>query len=201
MIFSCDFFPCIDYMRHLLREEEFWLNTGEQYIKQSYHTRAYVLGPHQVEVLSVPVKKYSNHALIKDIQIDNSSDWGRKNWKTIENCYRNSPYFEHFEPYIYPLFSKKYEELLVLNKESLTICLKLMKVKKTICHQDFSYYDYKDQFIRFNAKRREENADNLPFLSYPQNFGSAFVSNLSILDLLFMKGLESRDIVMGNIFV
>lgn len=201
MIFSADFFPCIDYMRHFLREEELWINSAEQYLKQSYHTRAYILGPHQVELLSVPVKKYANHALINEIEIDLASQWNRKAWKTIENAYRNSPYFEHFEPYIYPLFSDNYTQLLDLNVQTLTICLKLLRVKKTICHRDFSYYEYKNQFIRFNAKSRGENADNLPFRPYAQNFGNKFESNLSILDLLFMKGLDSTAYLTGNTFV
>jgi hypothetical protein len=148
MIFSADFFPSIDYMRHFVAQEEPWINSGEQYKKQSYHTRAYILGPHQVELLTVPVKKYANHALINEMEIDLASDWNRKAWKTIENAYRNSPYFEHFEPYIYPVFADKMTHLLELNLRSLTICLKLMRIKKTICHRDFSYYEYKNQFIR-----------------------------------------------------
>ena len=201
MIFSADFFPCIDYMRHFLAEEEPQINTGEQYKKQSYHTRSYILGPHQVEILSVPVKKYANHALVNEIEIDFASAWNRKAWKTVENAYRNSPYFEHFEPYIYPIFRDKTVQLLDLNTQTLTICLKLMRVKKTICHRDFSYYEYKNQFISFNAKSRGENADNLPFRPYAQNFGNKFESNLSILDLLFMKGLESSSYLAGNTFV
>ncbi len=195
MIFSPDFFPCIDYIRHLPDAETVEVNASAQYRKQSYHTRAYVLGPHRVEMLQVPVKKFANHALISHIEIDYSTAWNRKAWKTLENSYRNSPYFEYYEDHLFPLFSGKYERLVDLNTASLTICLKLMRVNKTICLRDFSYYEYKNQFISFNAKNREENAANLPFRTYTQNFGSKFESNLSILDLLFMKGTGSWEIV------
>ena len=193
MIFPADFFPCIDYIRSL--PDTVYINSAEQYRKQSYHTRAYILGPHRVEMLQVPVKKFSNHALISDIAVDYSSQWNRKAWKTLVNCYRNSPFFDYFEDVLYRLFTEKYESLLELNTASLTICLKLMQTNKTICLRDFSYYDYRNQFVSFNAKNRSENAANLPFRAYTQNFSSKFESNLSILDLLLMKGTGSWDIV------
>lgn len=195
MIFSPDFFPCIDYIRHLPAGDTVQINTAEQYRKQSYHSRAWVLGPHQVEILQVPVKKFSNHELIRNIEIDYSTAWNRKAWRTLENIYRNSPFFEYFEDHIYKVFAKKYERLVDLNIATLTICLKLMRVNKTICLRDFSYYEYKNQFISFNAKNREENAANLPFRAYTQNFGNMFEPNLSILDLIFMKGTGSWEIV------
>lgn len=195
MIFSPDFFPCIDYFRHLAAEETVQINTGEQYRKQSYHSRAYVLGPHQVEILQVPVKKFSNHELIRNIEVDYSTAWDRKAWRTLQNIYRNTPFFEYFEDHIYKVFAKRYERLIDLNTTTLTICLKLMRMNKTICLRDFSYYEYKNQFISFNAKNRGENAVNLPFRSYTQNFGNKFEANLSILDLIFMKGTGSWEIV------
>ncbi|MCD8539987.1 MAG: WbqC family protein [Leadbetterella sp.] len=194
MIFSPDFFPCIDFFRHLTAEDEVWINAGGQYRKQSYQTRAYVLGPHQVEMLRVPVKRFSNHELIRHIEIDYSTAWNVKAWRTLQNIYRNSPFFEYFEDYIYKVFAKRYERLIDLNIDTLTICLKLMRVDKTICPGDFSYYEYKNQFISFNAKKRGENAVNLPFPVYTQNFGNKFEPNLSILDLLFMKGTGSWEI-------
>lgn len=195
MIFSPDFFPCIDYIRHLPAEGAVQVNAGGQYRKQSYHTRAYVLGPHQVEVLHVPVKKFSNHELIRNIEVDYSTAWNRKAWRTLENIYRNSPFFEYFEDYIYKVFAKRYERLIDLNIDTLTICLKLIGMNKTICLCDFSYYEYKNQFVSFNAKNRGENAANLPFRVYMQNFGNKFEVNLSILDLLFMKGTASWEIL------
>lgn len=195
MIFSSNFFPCIDYMRNIFLQNEILLNVAEQYQKQSYHTRAYVLGPHQVETLNVPVRKYKNNAPISSIVIDYSESWNVKAWKTLTNSYRNSPYFEFFENYLEELFTTKYERLIDLNHDSLTICLKLLGVNKTICQQEFPYYDFKNQFISFNAKKRLENSDKLPYTEYRQNFGNKFEFNLSILDLLLMKGRGCLEIL------
>lgn len=185
MIFSSNFFPCIDYFRTFSKEEKLLINIGEQYKKQSYRTRAYILGPHKIETINVPVKKYSNNEIIKNIRIDYSENWNHKAWKTIETCYRNSPYFEYFEHLLKDIFSKKYDHLIDLNLDSVTICLKILGLNKTICQQEFSYYENKNQFISFNAKNRLENA---AFLPYTQIFGNKFEPNLSILDLIFTKG-------------
>jgi hypothetical protein len=190
MIYSSNFFPCIDYFRALLTEDTIQINIGEQYKKQSYRTRAYILGPHKIETINVPVRKYKNNEIIKNIEIDYSENWNIKAWRTLETSYRNSPYFEYFEDLLREVFFRKHERLVDLNHESMTICLKILGLGKTIWQQEFSYYDNKNQFISFNAKNRLEN---MPFIAYTQIFGNKFEPNLSILDLIFSKGRKSVE--------
>lgn len=179
-------------MRFLLKQEIVNINIGEQYKKQSYRTRAYILGPNNIETINVPVKKYKNNEVIKNIIVDYSDHWNEKSWKSIQNSYRNSPYFEYYEDYFFEVFNKKYDSLIDLNQEALTLCLKMMRIKKTFCLQEFDYYDFKDSFLDFNAKNRLENVDKMPNFVYNQNFGNKFEHNLSILDLLFLKGPDSK---------
>lgn len=195
MIFSSNFFPCIDYFALALKQEQICINLAGQYQKQSYQTRAYVLGPHKVERLNVPVKKHVNHETIGNIRIDYSENWNLKAWKTIQNTYKNSPFFEYYEDYISKVFAKKYDSLVDINFDSLTICLKLLNQKRTICQEQFSYYENKDRFVSFNAKKREENSQEWTGLAYQQVFGNNFEPNLSILDLLFSKGTQSHEIL------
>lgn len=185
MIFSSNFFPCLDYFRAILQENTININIGEQYKKQNYFNRAYILGPHKVESIIVPVKKHRNHEVLKNIRIDYSENWHIKAWKTITNCYRKSPYFEFLEDYISPIFLEKHESLVELNQMNLTICLKILGADTTICLSEFPYYEYKEQFISFNAKNRGENKSDIV---YQQVFGNEFEDNLSVLDLLFCKG-------------
>ena len=193
MIYSSNFLPCLAYMTSILAEPEIKINIGEQYRKQSYRTRAYVLGPHQIETLTVPVEKAPNNAIIKDIRIDNRTNWQRANFKTIENSYKKSPYFEYYDYLFFPLFKEKYEYLIDLNLKSLTICLEILKISKTICQAEFSYFENKNDFISFNAKNRLDLPDFFESKPYFQNFGSKFEPNLSVIDLLFAKGPESLD--------
>jgi WbqC-like protein family len=198
MIFSSNFLPCLAYMTAILEESEINLNIGEQYRKQSYRTRANVLGPHQVETITVPIQKAPNNELIKEIKIDNRNNWQRAMLKTIENSYKKSSYFEYYEHLFRPLFAKQYSHLIDLNHNSLTICLEIMKINKTICQGEFSYFENKNHFISFNAKNRLDFPDFFVPKAYFQNFGNKFEPNLSIIDLLFSKGPESVQILKSS---
>lgn len=201
MIFSSNFLPCLAYMTSILKENQINIWKNEPFRKQTYKTRAYILGPHKVETLNVPVKKPRNNCPLDEVIIDYSENWQVKNWRTIETAYKNSPYFEYYDYLIKPLFDSKIERLLDLNSLSMSICLKILKLDKTICPLEFSYFENKNQFISFNAKNREEDVINYQGVSYYQNFGSKFEKNLSIIDLIFCKGPESLSILNSSLVV
>jgi hypothetical protein len=191
MIFQSNFLPCLAFMGSILNQNEIKINTTDQYRKQSYRNRAYILGPHQVETLVVPIQKNKNNSLIKDIKIDYRENWQRTHWRTITTCYKNSPFFEYYDYLFFSIFERKFEYLIDLNYESLSLCLKILKIDMTICQADFPYFENKNEFISFNAKNRLENVDFYHSIPYSQNFGSKFEPNLSIIDLIFNKGTES----------
>jgi hypothetical protein len=198
MILSSNFLPCLAYMVAILDESEIKINIGEQYRKQSYRTRAYILGPHQIETLTIPIQRAVNNAIIKDIKIDNRENWQRVLSKTIANSYKKSPYYEYYDYLFAPLFNQKFDFLIDLNHKSLTICLEILKLNKTICQAEFSYFENKNDFISFNAKNRLDFPDFFMPKEYFQNFGNMFEPNLSIIDLLFSKGPESVQILKSS---
>ncbi|MCP9765051.1 WbqC family protein [Lacihabitans soyangensis] len=198
MIFSSNFLPCLAYMTAILEESEIKINIGEQYRKQSYRTRANILGPHQVETLTVPIQKAPNNEIIKEIKIDNRTDWRKTIFKTIENSYKKSPYYDYYEYLFRPLFDRPYDYLVDFNHKSLTICLEILKINKTICQAEFSYFENKNDFISFNAKNRLDLPDFYKPVEYFQNFGNKFEPNLSVIDLLFSKGPESVQILKSS---
>jgi hypothetical protein len=185
-------------MTAILEESEINLNIGEQYRKQSYRTRTNILGPHQIETLTVPIQKAPNNEIMKEIKIDNRTNWQRVILKTIENSYKKSSYFEYYEYLFQPLFMEQYSHLIDLNLKSLTICLEILKINKTICQGEFSYFENKNDFISFNAKNRLDFPDFFVPKEYFQNFGNKFEPNLSIIDLIFSKGPDSIQILKNS---
>lgn len=193
MIFSSNYLPCIEYMATILKQNEININISEQYRKQSYRTRAYILGPHQVETLNVPIKKAPNNTLMKDIEISYAENWQLQHAKTIQNAYKNSPFYEHLYYLFEPIYKNKTKYLIDLNTEALSICLKILKSKQTICHNSYEYFEYKNEFISFSSKNRADLRNSFLPKSYFQNFGNNFEPNLSVIDLLFSKGSESNS--------
>ncbi len=198
MIFQSNFLPCFDYMAAIIEENEIKINISDQYRKQSYRNRAYILSPNTIDTLIIPIIKSPNNTEIKEIKIEYKEDWQKLHWKKISNSYRNSPYFEYYDYLIKPVFEKKVVYLIDFNLKCLTLCLKMLNINMTICQGEYSYFENNNEFISFNAKNRLENQIYYVPISYYQNFGNKFEHNLSILDLILNKGPESLGILKSS---
>ena len=148
-----------------------------------------IAGPNGLITLSIPLKGGRNQKnVMKDIEISYDENWQTVHWKTIESCYRRSPYFEYYAEDIKMLFEKKHHFLVDYNIQCLQLVNQLLQVKKELVLTEkyekipiVTWVDARNVF--------DENTDmQLP--SYIQVFQDriGFKSNLSILDMLFCDG-------------
>jgi hypothetical protein len=192
MLFTPNFLPCVAYFQKIIEVEEININVSDIYVKQSYRTRATILGPNKIQNLIVPVHASSTKTPIKEVKIDNRMPWQRTQLRTIEAAYKNSPFYQFYDYLYESLFIKNYNYLLDLQMDSLSISLKAMQLSKTICHTDFKEGN---EVIDFKSKTLPINTNFDPYI---QNFGNEFVPNLSIVDLLFCKGPEAALILRNR---
>ncbi|GAB3508062.1 WbqC family protein [Emticicia fontis] len=199
LLIDLQYLPCIQFFSTLLHFDEILLESNEHYMKQSYRNRCYILGANKVEMLIVPVLDGNKKILAKDIQIDYQQRWPEIHWRTIKAAYGKSPFFEYFGDEFQQILEKKPQFLWDFNYALLTICLKLLRLNKTIRLTDI--YEKEPGNGVFDARglinpKKEVQTDKyyLP-VSYQQNFGSEFVPNLSIIDLLFCRGNQSLGIL------
>lgn len=184
--------PNIEFFSKVTTAEILVLDLNVKYTKQSFANRCYLNGPHKIERLVVPVLKGAKHQKMQDVEISYAENWQRRNWRTIENCYRKSPFFEYYEPYLQKvLLQERFDKLHSLNTETLSVCLKLLQSRTTICHENSTF----DSVLELNYKEERQFTDDFTPQPYIQNFGSEFVPNLSVIDLLFCKGSESVGIL------
>ena len=191
--------PCLEFFTCVLAFDEVILESNENYSKQSYRNRAYILGANKTEMLIVPVLDGNKKVLIQDVRIDYSQSWQQIHWRTIKAAYGKSPFFEFYSDFFQEVFDKKNTFLWDTNMELLTICLKLLRVNKTI-RQTKTYHKQVDSSVfdarnSINFKKTYESRGFYNAVSYQQNFGNEFVSNLSILDLLFCRGNQASEIL------
>ena len=167
----------------------------EHFPKQTWRNRCSVLSENVLQQLVVPLSGRRDKTLVKDIRIDHSSQWQKIHWKTLEACYRRSPWFEFYEDDIQPLFLLKEQFLLDLNDRIIT-CLSGLLGKK-LSPQRTNTYEEKGDFIDARShfsKKMVENHCVIP--AYATGSGRVTShSNLSILDLLFMEGKRSSEIL------
>jgi len=81
--------------------------------------------------LTVPVRQHLGQK-INEVRIDNSQNWKRKHWKTIEQCYRKAPAFERYADALEAVYDHDWVYLSELNIELLQTIMKWMGIQSPI---------------------------------------------------------------------
>ncbi|MFN6946155.1 MAG: WbqC family protein [Cytophagaceae bacterium] len=196
ILIELHYFPCISYFRRLLSCETVFLEAAENYQKQTYRNRCYILGANKIQLLSVPVKKAEGKTSVRDVKIDYSMSWQSIHYRSIVSAYGKSPFFEYYIDYFREVFEKKTEFLFDLNYQILNICAQLMQfelqVKLTSEYNSVNGAGVKEiADLRNTIIPENRNAPNAANLRYQQMFGKEFVHDLSIIDLLFCEGPQA----------
>jgi hypothetical protein len=191
------YLPCIEYVSLLIQSNQVDFEVMENFPKQTFRNRTYLLGANGTECLTVPTSHISGQkVLTKDITIDYHQDWQRRHMGAIRAGYGKAPFFEYFEPYIADIFAKKNKFLVDLNIDFIQFVMKILNVKFTYTLTDqFCLTAHQTYWNQINAKQDWQLRGDFKSIPYRQSFGDSFVPNLSILDLLMNHGKESRNIL------
>jgi len=182
------------------------LEAHENFQKQTYRNRCTFPGPNKLETLVVPVKHTSRHIPIKDAEVDYSSAWNKQQWRAIQTSYGKSPFYEYYADELEAIFMQKRRFLWDINEEAMTICLKLLKIKKDITYSveylrvnEISSEVFSDQRGSIKSDLRSEMFQPASGYRYTQVFGVDFVPNCSVLDILFCEGPNAPAIFLDEI--
>lgn len=202
ILIESHYLPCIAYFAAQVSSDEVVVEKYEHYEKQSFRNRCYIRGPHRVETLIVPVTNKHGKPLVCEVPIDYSQKWLNNHWRTIRTAYGNAPFFEHYGPDLHDLLFQKRPFLYDLNLGLMTLCLKWLGSQATV--RETSSYEVNPapgiQDLRGAINPKKEDGCNRIYKSieYQQVFGSMFVPNLSLVDLIFNQGPGAWDIVKAS---
>ena len=169
------------------------------YTKQTLANRCYIATSQGVQPLIIPVEKPKEKCLIKDIKISNHTDWQTLHWRAIKTAYNSTPFFDFYADEIANLYQKKPIFLLDFN-------INLQIVIKNLLHYEILSFSlsnsYKKDIKKNDLDLREIFSNKKNFVILPFNLKEkyyqvfaekfGFQENLSIFDLIFNLGNESR---------
>lgn len=171
------------------------LERHEHYPKQTYRNRTSIYSANGKLDLIIPIQHGSkNRTAMKDVRISYGGDWQRLHWTSIQTAYRSSAYFEYYEDDFAPFYQRRFEWLFDFNEAQLALVLRLLKIAKEVSHT----LDYRDDYPLGTDFRQllhpKRNSPLTHCKMYHQVFASkhGFIADLSIVDLLFNHGPQSR---------
>ena len=195
ILVSTAYLPPVEYFSLIKKADGIIIEREENYLKQTYRNRCYILSPHGPQLLSVPVYLGSLHKTpLKEIRIDYSKRWQQVHLRALTASYGSSPYFQFYFEEIESIISKRIDLLIDLNMEILVLLMKMMKLKQKISYSThFEPIGFSEDDHRYSLSPKKESA----FLGkeYMQVFGTSigFVPGMSIVDLIFNIGPEAID--------
>ena len=220
------YLPWLGFWSQMAQSDVFVLLDDVQYDKHGWRNRNRIKTAQGEQWLTIPVLS-SGRPLIRDVEIDNHTDWRKKHAESLKQSYGKAPYFDLYFPPLARMYAREWT-LLYCFTCSLVERLRVMlgiggnvllasefRSKSTDRVQrlvDICKELGANEFLEGSAGRGylegegEElfasNGIRLVYQDYqhpvyPQLHGE-FVSRLSIVDLLFNVGPDSLDILTGR---
>ena len=193
ILLSTAYLPPVEYFLLISNTDEVYIEREENYIKQSYRNRCYILSAHGRQLLSVPVYLGSQHKTpLKEIRIDYSKRWQQVHLRALTAAYNSSPYFQYYFENFEKTISRKIDFLIDLNTELLQTVLDILKLKiKLTCTTDFEPAGFSDNDYRYNISPKKQSQFSVKEYMQVFNNNCRFVQGLSIVDLIFNMGPEA----------
>ena len=202
-IIELHYFPSLPYIASWVYYDEVIIESKENYTKQSFRNRCQIRSANKVEDLIVPIRKGNSNIPIQEVRIDNRQSWLKNHWRAIQSAYGKAPFFDHYAEDIQKILSGMPRFLFDLNLEILEYILTILEInKKIIFTQKYEKeYPAESHDLR-SAIHPKQALDTLFFYNSPryiQVFGNQFVSNLSIIDLIFCEGPNAIRIIKKSV--
>ena len=130
-------FPYIGYFQLINAVDKFVIYDDVNFINKGWINRNRILNNGKESLFSIPLKEASQNKLINEIEVNWDGAWKNKFLKTLEQCYKKSPFYHEVLTII--------EETINLNNEPISKVIE--NNLRLICH----YLDIKTVIVSSSA--------------------------------------------------
>jgi hypothetical protein len=197
------YLPSIAFFSAASQAEEIVIEKHEYFQKQTFRNRCQILTPQGIQNLIVPLTAKHGKVLITDVRIDYQQKWVNNHWRAIQSAYGKAPFFEYYADGLEKVLYKRFDFLYDLNRELLSLCLKWLRwsthVRESLSYEAQVEESLQDIRSLINPKKTDILEDFFNPSPYVQVFGNDFVSNLSLIDLIFCEGPEATKRIQASV--
>lgn len=216
------YLPWIGYFEQIDYVDHFVFYDDVQYTTRDWRNRNKIISSNGTLWLSVPVKGGQNQRLC-DVVIDNTQRWRQKHLSTLKYNYQRAPYFEDIYPIMESVLSRGHDKLCDLNADIIQQIMKYLDIQTYLYFSSqlgiegdknsrlvnmATFFDVCEYYTgasarnyldidQFNKNNIDVKFQNYQIINYPQ-LSTSFDPYLSIVDLLFMCGKKSLNIIRGT---
>ena len=203
ILIELHYLPSIAYFSAIYSVDEIHIASKGRFEKRTYLNRSTILTANGPLDMSVPVFGANKRIPIQEVKIDYHEKWMNNHWRAIQSAYGKSPFFDFYSEEFKAILYSEASHLFDLNKSLLTMCLKFLQIDKPVFWaESFENMDKPDLIDIRGVIHPRKPISELQWFApkpYQQIFGSNFVSNLNILDLLFCTGPEALEVLKRSV--
>ena len=196
LILPACYLPPVSYFHTIhTHPSDLLIEKFEHYPKQTYRNRASIYSANGKLDLIIPIQKGNKgHTKMKDVRISYEWDWQRLHWMSLQTAYRSSAYFEYYEDDFTPFYEQQHTWLLDYNIAQLELLLRFLKIDREWAFTESYRQDYLPELDFRTAIHPKHSRVTAPEKTYYQVFENkhGFLSDLSVVDLLFNHGPQSK---------
>ncbi len=189
------YFGPISYYSTIIHNE-CQIEHHENYQKRSIRNRTPILSANGPINLSIPLKKGKTNLPISEVEIAYDENWSNNHIRSIVSAYGTAPYYDFYIDQIKALINSKSESLLEINTSIHRYISKLLDLDSVAAT---SHYDTSEHIMRpiFLGKKKTISMESPTYLQvFTDRY--EFTTDMSILDLIFNVGPESKSILQAT---